>query len=140
MFRASLSPSSGEQDCVLLHMVFCTGCAGCGCVQLGRKLCALCEGYFSNSNLIKPYQTSTKQKLSKHIFFVFDGRMSAEKHVCKNDEYSLFILLCHSDPVICTKPINNVSIRGKSQKSISPPCLLSNAYGDNYRWSKVAGA
>ena len=24
---------------VLLHMVFCTGCAGCGCVQLRRKLC-----------------------------------------------------------------------------------------------------
>ena len=43
MFRASLCPSSGEQDRVLLHMVFCTGCAGCGCVELGRKLCALCE-------------------------------------------------------------------------------------------------
>jgi len=28
---------------VLLHMVFCTVCAGCGCVELGRKLCALCE-------------------------------------------------------------------------------------------------
>ena len=25
----------------------CTGCAGCGCVQLGRKLCALSEGYCS---------------------------------------------------------------------------------------------
>jgi len=39
MFRASLCSSSGEQDRVLLHMVFCTGCAGCGCVgdlvQLG---------------------------------------------------------------------------------------------------------
>ena len=55
MFRASLCPSSGERDSVLLHMVFCTGCAGCGCVELGRKLCALCEGYCStiesNSNL-----------------------------------------------------------------------------------------
>jgi len=40
MFRASLCPSSGEQDRILLHMVFCTGCAGCGCVELGRKLCA----------------------------------------------------------------------------------------------------
>ena len=49
MFRASLCPSSGEQVRVLLHMVFCTGCAGCGCVQLGRKLCALCEGYCSNT-------------------------------------------------------------------------------------------
>jgi len=46
MFRAPLCPSSGEQDRVLLHMVFCTGC-----VELGRKLCALCEGYCSNSNL-----------------------------------------------------------------------------------------
>ena len=45
MFQASLCPSSGEQDRVLLHVVFCTGCAGCGCVELGRKLCALCEGY-----------------------------------------------------------------------------------------------
>jgi len=47
MFRASLCPSSGEQDSVLPHMVFCTGCAGCGCVELGRELCALCEGYCS---------------------------------------------------------------------------------------------
>jgi len=51
MFRASLCPSTGEQDHVLLHMVFCTGCAGCGCVELGHKLCALCEGYCLNSNL-----------------------------------------------------------------------------------------
>ena len=47
MFLASLFPSSGEQDRVLLYTVFCNGCAGCGCVELGRKLCALCEGYCS---------------------------------------------------------------------------------------------
>ena len=41
MFRASLCPSSGEQECALPHMVFCTGSEGCGCVELGRKLCAL---------------------------------------------------------------------------------------------------
>jgi len=41
MFRASLCPSSGEQGCALPHMVFCTGCDGCGCVELGRELCAL---------------------------------------------------------------------------------------------------
>ena len=45
MFRASLCPSSGEQECALPHMVFCTGSDGCGCVELGRKLasqeCAL---------------------------------------------------------------------------------------------------
>ena len=34
MFQASLCPSSGEQDRVLLYMVFCTGGAGCGCVEL----------------------------------------------------------------------------------------------------------
>ena len=42
MFRVSLCPSSGEQDRVLPFMVLCTGCAGCGCVELGRKLCAQC--------------------------------------------------------------------------------------------------
>ena len=46
-FRASLCPSSGEQECALPYMVFCTGCGGCGCVELGRELCALFE---SNSN------------------------------------------------------------------------------------------
>ena len=39
MFRASLCPSSGEQECALPHMVFCTGCDGCGCLELGRALC-----------------------------------------------------------------------------------------------------
>ena len=38
MFRASLCPPSGEQECALPHMLFCTGCAGCGCVELGREL------------------------------------------------------------------------------------------------------
>ena len=41
MFQSSLCPSSGEQECALLLMVFCTGCDGCGCVELGRELCAL---------------------------------------------------------------------------------------------------
>ena len=69
MFRASLCPSSEEQDRVLLHAVFCTGCVGCGCVELGREPSALCESYCSNSNslftlchtvyLHKPRQYST---------------------------------------------------------------------------------
>ena len=41
IFRASLCPSSGEQECALPRMVFCTGCDGCGCVEVGRELCAL---------------------------------------------------------------------------------------------------
>jgi len=38
MFQASLCPSSEEQDCMLPHMVFCTGCAGRGRVELTRSL------------------------------------------------------------------------------------------------------
>ena len=41
MFRASSCPSSGERECALPHMVFCTGCDGCGCVELWCELCAL---------------------------------------------------------------------------------------------------
>jgi hypothetical protein len=41
MFRASLCPSSGEEECALPHMVLCTGSDGCGCVELGCKLYAL---------------------------------------------------------------------------------------------------
>jgi len=38
MFRASLCPPSGEQDRVLLNVVFCTGCAGCGWLWLAVVL------------------------------------------------------------------------------------------------------
>ena len=41
MFLASLCSSSGEHECALPHMVFFTGCDGCGCVELGRDLCSL---------------------------------------------------------------------------------------------------
>ena len=47
MFRPSLCPSSREQDLVLPHMLFCIGCAGCGCVELERELFALFEDYCS---------------------------------------------------------------------------------------------
>ena len=50
MFRSSLCPSSREQEYALPHMVFCTGCDGCGCVELGRKLCALSRSLFEQSN------------------------------------------------------------------------------------------
>ena len=36
MFRTSLCPSSGEQKCAQPHMVFYTGCDGCGCVHTAR--------------------------------------------------------------------------------------------------------
>jgi len=52
MFRALLCPSSGEQDCVLPHMVFSTGCAGCDCVELENELCAVCESLMINIRLV----------------------------------------------------------------------------------------
>ena len=53
MFRASLCPSSGEHECALSHMVFCTGCDGCGCVELGCELCALWKVLFdSNPHIV----------------------------------------------------------------------------------------
>ena len=73
MFWASLCPSSGEQDCVLLLMVFCTGCAGCGCVELGHKLCALCEGYCST--LIKQENIVNYVKAQRLSWFGHIQRM-----------------------------------------------------------------
>jgi hypothetical protein len=37
----TICPSSREQDCEMLHMVFSSGCAGRGRVEQGRELCAL---------------------------------------------------------------------------------------------------
>jgi len=50
-FRASLCPSSGEQDRVLLHMVFCNGCASCDCVEL-------CAHSSTQSQLAQPLQNT----------------------------------------------------------------------------------
>jgi len=55
MFRASLCPSSEEQECAQPHMVFCTGCDGCGCVELGRELCALWRLLFDLHTLHTAY-------------------------------------------------------------------------------------
>jgi len=55
MFRVSLCPSSGEQDRVIPRMLFSTGCAGRGLVELGRELCALCESYCSTHTLSSNY-------------------------------------------------------------------------------------
>ena len=52
MFRAPLCPSSGEQQCALPHMVFCTGSDGCGCVELGRELCAPSTSYAAVHTLV----------------------------------------------------------------------------------------
>ena len=42
MFRASLRPSSGEQDRVLPHMVFCIGCACLWlCVAGSQAVCTV---------------------------------------------------------------------------------------------------
>jgi len=58
MFQATLCPLSGEQDRVLPHMVFSSGCAGCGCVELGRKLetqrsCSPDDGHNDARNMLR---------------------------------------------------------------------------------------
>ena len=75
MFRSSLCPSSGEQDCVLPHMVFCTFCAGCGCVELGRELCALCESYFRTVTFTQC------TKLTSQLHTTTASTTSAEHHM-----------------------------------------------------------
>jgi hypothetical protein len=46
MFRASICPTSGEQCIDLPRMMCSTAVAGCGCVELGRQLCALWRWWF----------------------------------------------------------------------------------------------
>jgi hypothetical protein len=50
MFRASLCPSSGEQqqDCLKPHVVM-SGCADCGRVEPGRRQCAMCGSRIATS-------------------------------------------------------------------------------------------
>ena len=57
MFRAPLCPSSGEQDRILPRMMFSTSCARCGCVELGRQLCAACDP--SPHNLLSQHVSGT---------------------------------------------------------------------------------
>jgi len=52
-------------------MVFCTGCAGCACVELGYELCALCEVYCS---------TQCTQ-LAAQLHITTDSTTSAEHHM-----------------------------------------------------------
>ena len=63
MFRASLCPSSGEQECALPHMVFCTGSDGCGCVELGCKLYALCLQLASQLHTATAITTSAEHHM-----------------------------------------------------------------------------
>ena len=56
MFRTSLLPSSGEQNCVSLPMGFCPGCTCCGSGGSGSEMCALwrecCLQHFVNVALV----------------------------------------------------------------------------------------
>ena len=48
-------------------MVFCTGCAGCGCVELGCELRALCEGYCPNTvHTVHAAHSPTPHNHSQH--------------------------------------------------------------------------
>jgi len=63
-FRPSLCPSSGTVNRTLVHMVFSTWCAGWCLGKLGRRLCALCSGCYSNN--IQP-SFPASQDTSQHI-------------------------------------------------------------------------
>ena len=77
MFQAPLCLSSGEQDCVLPHMVLSTGCAGCGRVELGRTLRALCEGYCSTRTVTFTQCT----QLASQLHTTTASTTSAEHHM-----------------------------------------------------------
>jgi hypothetical protein len=50
----------------LPHMVFCAGCAGCGCVELGHKLFALCEWYRSTVHTVRTACDRAAHNHSQH--------------------------------------------------------------------------
>ena len=82
MFWASFCPSSGEQEFALPHMVFCTGCDGCGCVELGRELCELCK---SNSNFHSAHSlhpSSTQPQPSLPV----QNTICGSAHSCSPDD------------------------------------------------------
>jgi hypothetical protein len=54
MFRASLCPSSGEQeqDWLKLHVKM-SGCAGCGCVERWCRGCSPDDGHNDARNMLR---------------------------------------------------------------------------------------
>ena len=85
MFRASLCPSSGVQDRVMPHMVFCTGCAGCSwlwlcgavwnvwrCTQLATQL------HTTTTNHSQHNQCRTPQAGVHGLVLLMIGIMMAE--------------------------------------------------------------
>ena len=68
MFQASLYPSSGVLDRMLLHMVFSTRCAGWSLGKPGSRPCALCRGCYSTSQTSRiTSSTSSWSHTSFHI-------------------------------------------------------------------------
>ena len=67
MFRASLCPSSGEQDRVLPHMISCTGSAGCGWLwSCGAASWVVCN-FTQWTQLTTQLYTTTAQPLQNTI-------------------------------------------------------------------------
>jgi len=79
MFQASLCPSSAEQECALPRTVLCTGCDGCGCVELGCQLCALWRLLF----IINIRLVASCWFLSLHPTFMMHGHKSLKKVVTR---------------------------------------------------------
>ena len=110
MFRALLCPSSGEQDHVLLHMVFCTGCAGCGCVELDSNLCALSHSAHS----LRP---SSTQHLS-------DWDLDLVNYHCcpEQTELSTLVLLTLVSDDVFMKEVETCSMHYALQRRLLSSC------------------
>ena len=70
MFRASLCPSSGEQDRVVLHAVFCLVCVGCGwlwsCGAASWAVCTVWKLLFDSHSAHSSRRSSTRPQPTTH--------------------------------------------------------------------------
>jgi hypothetical protein len=80
-----------NKDRVLLHMVFCTGCAGCGCVELGCKLCA--HFYLNMFRTSLCPSSGEQEHVLLHMVFCAASTTSAEHHM---QYYTVFVILMMS--------------------------------------------
>ena len=60
-------------------MVFCTGSVGCGCVELGRELCALWKLLFDSNDQDQDVRPDPDRKLSANLYDIYHCCVYSEK-------------------------------------------------------------
>ena len=116
MFRASLRPSSGEQERALPHMVLCTGCDGCGYVELGRELCALWKllFLFLRPTFVMQGHKSLKFTLYNcHVWLclVFDWLISRHLGTATHSNAAIFqrsLWYYHTSYIFCLNTLSHI--------------------------------